>query len=74
MRRVVVAAISDSAAWNTFGITGFGDCRGSVGSGIGSQEASRFHPGMGTLFLTHLGELMGLLLAEHQGVATGDAR
>lgn len=32
---------------------------------IGSQEASRFHPGMGTLFLTHLGELLGLLLAEH---------
>ena len=31
---------------------------------IGSQEPSRFHPGMGTLFLTHLGELMGLLLAE----------
>ena len=30
---------------------------------IGSQEASRFHPGMGTLFLTHLGELLGLLLA-----------
>ena len=32
---------------------------------IGSQEASRFHPGMGTLFLTHLGELTGLLLAQH---------
>ena len=32
---------------------------------IGSQESSRFHPGMGTLFLTHLGELLGLLLAEH---------
>ena len=32
---------------------------------IGSREASRFHPGMGTLFLTHLGELMGLLLVEH---------
>ena len=32
---------------------------------IGSREASRFHPGMGTLFLTHLGELTGLLLAEH---------
>jgi len=32
---------------------------------IGSQEASRFHPGMGTLFLTHLGELLGLLLADH---------
>jgi hypothetical protein len=32
---------------------------------IGSQDASRFHPGMGTLFLTHLGELMGLLLASY---------
>ena len=32
---------------------------------IGSRESSRFHPGMGTLFLTHLGELMGLLLAEN---------
>jgi len=32
---------------------------------IGSREASRFHPGMGTLFLTHLGELMDLLLTEH---------
>jgi len=32
---------------------------------IGSREASRFHPGMGTLFLTHLGELTALLLSEH---------
>ena len=32
---------------------------------IGSREASRFHPGMGTLFLTHLGELMDMLLGEH---------
>jgi uncharacterized protein YigA (DUF484 family) len=32
---------------------------------IGSREASRFHPGMGTLFLTHLGELIGLLLSDH---------
>ena len=39
---------------------------------IGSQDASRFHPGMGTLFLTHLGELMGLLLTEHQGVDTSN--
>jgi uncharacterized protein YigA (DUF484 family) len=30
---------------------------------IGSQEANRFHPGMGTLFLTHLGEMLDLLLA-----------
>ncbi|MEN8107789.1 MAG: DUF484 family protein [Pseudomonadota bacterium] len=33
--------------------------------GIGSQEGNRFHPGMGTLFLTHLGELLDLLLAGH---------
>jgi uncharacterized protein YigA (DUF484 family) len=32
---------------------------------IGSQNASHFHPGMGTLFLTHLGELLGMLLALH---------
>jgi uncharacterized protein YigA (DUF484 family) len=32
---------------------------------IGSQDASRFHPGMGTLFLTHLGELTGLLLSRY---------
>jgi len=32
---------------------------------IGSQDAARFHPGMGTLFLTHLGELAGLLLSQH---------
>jgi hypothetical protein len=32
---------------------------------IGSRETSRFHPGMGTLFLTHLGELTGQLLSEH---------
>jgi len=32
---------------------------------IGSQDASRFHPGMGTLFLTHLGELIGLLLTRY---------
>ncbi len=37
---------------------------------IGSQEASRFHPGMGTLFLTHLGELMELLLTEHLNTDT----
>jgi len=39
---------------------------------IGSQEPSRFHPGMGTLFLTHLGELVGLLLEENtRNTATG---
>jgi uncharacterized protein YigA (DUF484 family) len=37
---------------------------------IGSQEASRFHPGMGTLFLTHLGELMELLLTGYLNTDT----
>jgi uncharacterized protein YigA (DUF484 family) len=32
---------------------------------IGSQETNRFHPGMGTLFLTHLGELLDSLLSDH---------
>jgi hypothetical protein len=32
---------------------------------IGSREGNRFHPGMGTLFLTHLGELLDLLVAPH---------
>jgi uncharacterized protein YigA (DUF484 family) len=32
---------------------------------IGSQETNRFHPGMGTLFLTHLGELLDSLLSEY---------
>ena len=32
---------------------------------IGSRESNRFHPGMGTLFLTHLGELIDLLLAHY---------
>jgi len=41
---------------------------------IGSREASRFHPGMGTLFLTHLGELTGLLLSEHIDTDTAATR
>ncbi len=32
---------------------------------IGSQETNRFLPGMGTLFLTHLGELLDILLSDH---------
>ena len=32
---------------------------------IGSQESNRFHPGMGTLFLSHLGELLELLLVQY---------
>jgi len=32
---------------------------------IGSREVNRFHPGMGTLFLSHLGELLARLLQNH---------
>jgi uncharacterized protein len=32
---------------------------------IGSSEANRFHPGMGTLFLSHLGELISAVLEPH---------
>jgi uncharacterized protein YigA (DUF484 family) len=40
--------------------------RGSAGLlAIGSREVNRFHPGMGTLFLTHLGELLVPLLRHH---------
>jgi uncharacterized protein YigA (DUF484 family) len=33
--------------------------------GIGSHDPHRFHPGMGTLFLTHMGELIGCALRPH---------
>lgn len=33
-----------------------GDCHGLLG--IGSNEAARFHPSMGNLFLDHIGELV----------------
>jgi uncharacterized protein YigA (DUF484 family) len=40
--------------------------KGQIGLlAIGSQESNRFHPGMGTLFLSHLGELLELLLVPH---------
>jgi uncharacterized protein YigA (DUF484 family) len=40
--------------------------KGQIGLlAIGSQESNRFHPGMGTLFLSHLGELLELLLLQY---------
>src|SRR3569833_4606928 len=35
--------------------------------GIGSRDAKRYHAGMGTLFLNHLGALIGRALARHLG-------
>ncbi len=40
---------------------------------IGSQESSKFHPGMGTLFLAHLGELLGILLTDFLKTETAPA-
>jgi uncharacterized protein YigA (DUF484 family) len=35
--------------------------------GLGSRDADRFNPAMGTLFLSHMGELVGRALARHLG-------
>lgn len=35
--------------------------------GLGAREPSRFHPGMGTLFLGYLGELISKAIAIHRG-------
>jgi len=40
-----------------------GDCFGLLA--IGSQDLKRFHHGMGTLFLSYLGELVGSALQQH---------
>jgi uncharacterized protein YigA (DUF484 family) len=45
--------------------------KGQIGLlAIGSQESNRFHPGMGTLFLSHLGELLELLLVQYLDLET----
>src|SRR3569623_569025 len=49
-------AAPDSAASNRLGLLG-----------IGSRAAKRYHAGMGTLLLTHLGDLIGRALARHLG-------
>jgi uncharacterized protein YigA (DUF484 family) len=35
--------------------------------GLGTQDPHRFHPGMGTVYLTRLGELLTHSLARHHG-------
>lgn len=47
-------ASRDSEALNRLGLLG-----------IGSRDAKRYHAGMGTLFLSHLGDLIGRALAHH---------
>jgi uncharacterized protein YigA (DUF484 family) len=37
--------------------------------GIGSRDPHRYHPGMGTMFITHLGEMMGRAIWTHLATA-----
>lgn len=46
-------------------IVPLGDCADSGLLAIGSREVNRFNPCMGTLFLSHLGELLSCLLEHH---------
>jgi len=46
-------------------IVPLGDCAGNGLLAIGSREVNRFNPCMGTLFLSHLGELLSCLLENH---------
>ncbi|MGI9320399.1 MAG: DUF484 family protein, partial [Thiogranum sp.] len=42
-----------------------GECAHSGLLAMGSREINRFNPCMGTLFLSHLGELLTCLLQNH---------
>ena len=53
---LALIAAPDSDASNRLGLLG-----------IGSRDAKRYHAGMGTLFLNHLGDLIGRALARHLG-------
>ena len=52
-----------AAALESAAVVPLGEKAGHGLLAIGSCESIRFHPGMGTLFLSNLGELLGQLLA-----------
>mgnify|MGYP003574149221 FL=1 len=54
-----------AAAIESTAIVPLGDCADSGLLAIGSREVNRFNPCMGTLFLSHLGELLSCLLEHH---------
>lgn len=54
-----------AAAIESTAVVPLGDCAGSGLLAIGSREVNRFNPCMGTLFLSHLGELLACLLENH---------
>lgn len=54
-----------AAAIESCAVIPLGDHAGAGLLSIGSREINRFNPCMGTLFLTHLGELIACLLGKH---------
>ena len=54
-----------AAAIESTAIVPLGDCADSGLLAIGSREVNRFNPCMGTLFLSHLGQLFSCLLDHH---------
>jgi uncharacterized protein YigA (DUF484 family) len=71
-------AVSDAAAWfgeiaphlRAFACIPLRPAAGATPVGVlvlASEEAKRFYPGMGTLYLEHLGQLAGAALARMQG-------
>ncbi len=58
-----------AAALQSAAVIPIGENAGQGLLAIGSREANRFFPGMGTHFLSHLGELVGQLLREFKNKA-----
>ena len=56
-----------AAAIESTAVIPLGELAGTGLLAIGSREVNRFNPCMGTLFLSHLGELITTLLAKHAG-------
>lgn len=54
-----------AAAIESTAVVPLGECAGSGLLAVGSREVNRFNPCMGTLFLSHLGELLSCLLKNH---------
>jgi uncharacterized protein YigA (DUF484 family) len=54
-----------AAAIESTAVVPLGECARSGLLAIGSREVNRFNPCMGTLFLSHLGELFSCLLENH---------
>ena len=59
-----------AAAIESTAVVPLGECAHSGLLAIGSREINRFNPCMGTLFLSHLGELLTCLVENHNSANT----